>query len=100
MTAVASGDLPEEWGIGDQIHLEVYTRLSRIADLSELNAIVWFANSLIIDHVADKINVTDDDIIDLDNFLDHALLIEATIKRYLGDNYIQDYLDTLEDEND
>ena len=100
MTAIASGDIPEEWGLGDQLHLEVYTRLSRIADLGEYSAVVWFANDLIIQHALGKRKLSDDDIIDLDNFLDSALMADQTIRRYLGDNYITDYMNTLEDEND
>jgi len=100
MTAVASDDIPDEWGLGDQIHLEVYTRFSRIADMGEYSAICYFANQIIIDHVEGVRTIDDDIIIELDNFLDDALLIDQTIKRILGDNYITDYMKTLEDDNE
>jgi hypothetical protein len=100
VTATASDDMPDEWGLGDQLHLEVYTRLSRIADLGEYSAVVWFANDLIVQHALGKGKLSDDDLIDLDNFLDSALMADQTIRRYLGDNYIDNYLNTLEDDND
>ena len=100
MTAIASGDIPEEWGLGDQLHLEVYTRLSRISDLGEYSAVTWFANDLIVQHALGKHQLTDEDLIDLDNFLDSALMADHIIRRYLGDNYIDNYLNTLEDDND
>lgn len=100
MTAIASGDIPEEWGIGDQVHLELYTRLSNIADLGEFNAIIYFANQLILDHVDKKRAIDDDDLIALDKFLDHALLTNRIVKQYLGDNYVTDYIETLEDNDD
>lgn len=100
MTAIASDDMPDEWGLGDQLHLEVYTRLSRIADLGEYSAVVWFANDLIIQCAEGTLTLTDEDLIDLDNFLDTALMADHIIRRYLGDNYIDNYLNTLEDDND
>lgn len=100
MTAIASDDMPGEWGLGDQLHLEVYTRLSRIADLGEYSAVVWFANDLIVQHALGKRKLSDEDLIDLDNFLDSALMADHIIRRYLGDNYIDNYLNTLEDDND
>jgi len=100
VTAIASDDMPDEWGLGDQLHLEVYTRLSRIADLGESSAVAWFANDLIIQHATGSLTLTDEDLIDLDNFLDSALMADHIIRRYLGDNYINNYLDTLEDDND
>jgi hypothetical protein len=101
VTAIASDDMPDEWGLGDQLHLEVYTRLSRIADLGESSAVVMVRQR---PHRPARPQaqgtLSDDDLIDLDNFLDSALMADHTIRRYLGDNYIDNYLNTLEDDND
>jgi hypothetical protein len=41
--------------------------------------------------------VTDTDVIALDNFLDTCLQAEHIIRKYLGPNYITDYIETLEE---
>jgi hypothetical protein len=97
MTVIAGDHMPDEWNIGDQIHLEVYARLAKLMEVGEHNALMFFANELIMDAVERNRDVTDTDVIALDNFLDTCLQAEHIIRKYLGANYITDYIETLEE---
>jgi hypothetical protein len=97
MTKVAGGEENIEWGLGDQIHLELYARLHDLQRLAEHNALVWFANDLMADHVDDVVHLTDEEDITLDDFLDIAIQADRIVRKHLGQNYIADYLATLDE---
>jgi len=97
MTVIAGDHTPDEWNIGDQIHLEVYARLTQILTIGEHNALMFFAHQIIMDSVERNRDVAADDVIALDNFLDTCLQAEQIVRKHLGPNYIADYLETLEE---
>jgi hypothetical protein len=100
MTKVAGGEENIEWGVGDQLHLELYTRLHELQRLAHHNALVWFANDLMADHIEDHVHLTDDEDIALDNFLDAAIEADRIVRKHLGQTYVDDYMETLEEENE
>jgi hypothetical protein len=100
MTTVAGHHIPDEWNKGDQLHLEVYARFLKIKDTADQNALMHFAQDLIMDSLDDKRQVTVDDAIALGNFLDTCIEIDHIIRKYLGATYITDYLNTLEEDDE
>ena len=100
MTAIAGDEMPEEWNMRDQLHLEVYARITEIFRLGEHNALIFFTQEFMTDVVTSKIHADTDDLIKLDNMIDACIEADIILKRYLGPNYIDDYLDTLEEDDD
>ena len=91
MTAIAGDDLPEEWKLTDQIHLEAWAYHNKIDTLAEHNALVWFTRELLDNHT-----LTDEETFDLQEFLDTATTAHTIIEKYEGKHYIADYIDQLE----
>lgn len=102
MTAIASDNLEpsDEWGVGDEIHFELYMRLTELSRLSEHNALTYFANTLMVDAADGKRQLDDEEILDLDAFMDMCIHVDHIVQKHLGKEYIADYIATLEDNDD
>ena len=99
MTVIASDDIPEEWSQWDDIAVEVYSRIDHITRLGDFNALVFFADELFLDDDANKIELDEDDATILRDFLDDAIKADTIIQKYLGKDYIADYIETIETED-
>jgi hypothetical protein len=99
MTATASDDLPEEWSQWDDIAVEVFSRIDHVTRLGDFNALVFFADELFADDEANLIDL-DDDAATLSQFLDDAQQVDLIIQKYLGQSYIDDYIETTETEEE
>ena len=99
MTATASDDLPEEWSQWDDIAVEVFSRIDNITRLADFNSLVFFTDELFLDHEVNKVELDDDDIITLRDFLDLAQQTDTIIQKHLGQSYIDDYIETIETED-
>jgi hypothetical protein len=99
MTATASDDLPEEWSQWDDIAVEVFSRIDNITRLGDFNALVFFTDELFLDHEVNKVELDEDDIITLRDFLDLAQQADTIIQKHLGQSYIDDYIETIETED-
>jgi hypothetical protein len=99
MTAVASDDIPEQWSQWDDIAVEVFSRIDNITRLADHNALVFFTDELFLDHEVNKIELDEDDIITLRDFLDLAQQTDTIIQKHLGQSYIDDYIETIETED-
>lgn len=100
MTATASEDLPEEWGPMDEIHMEVWKHVEHLTEVADNNALVFFADTIILDDDSKKIDLDPEDGALLSHFLDLALEADTVVKKYLGKTYVQDYLETLTEGED
>lgn len=100
MTATASDDLPEEWSQWDDIAVEVFSRIDNITRLGDFNALVFFTDELFLDHEVNKVELDEDDIITLRDFLDLAQQADTIIQKHLGPSYIDDYIETIEMEEE
>lgn len=106
MTAIASGDMPDKWTLTDQVQLETYSFISEVIRLADTNALMFFAHGLLATALDDDIpakhkpQLTDEEFMNLDHYLAMSVDIDMIIRKYLGHNYIQDYLDKLEDDDD
>ena len=100
MTAIASDDTPEEWSLFDDIAVEVYSHIDAVERLGDFNALIFFADRLLLDDDIHKIDLDEDDAVTLHNFIDEAIKVESIITKYLDINYIRDYLETIETEDD
>jgi hypothetical protein len=100
MTATASDDLPEEWSQWDDIAVEVFSRIDNITRLGDFNALVFFTDELFLDHEVNKVELDEDDIITLRDFLDLAQQTDTIIQKHLGQSYIDDYIETIETEEE
>ena len=99
MTATASDDIPEEWSQWDDIAVEVFSRIDHVTRLGDFNALVFFADELLIDD-EDNLELDDEDAATLRDFLDHAIQADTIIQKYLGKDYIADYIETIETEEE
>ena len=99
MTATASDDLPEEWSQWDDIAVEVFSRIDHITRLGDFNALVFFADELFADDEANLIDL-DEDAATLSQFLDDAQQVDLIIQKHLGQSYIDDYIETIETEEE
>jgi len=99
MTATASDDLLEEWSQWDDIAVEVFSRIDHITRLGDFNALVFFADELFADDEANLIDL-DDDAATLSQFLDDAQQVDLIIQKHLGQSYIDDYIETIETEEE
>jgi hypothetical protein len=99
MNATASDDLPEEWSQWDDIAVEVFSRIDHVTRLGDFNALVFFADELFADDEANLIDL-DDDAATLSQFLDDAQQVDLIIQKYLGQSYIDDYIETIETEEE
>lgn len=99
MTATASDDIPEQWSQWDDIAVEVFSRIDNITRLAEFNALVFFTDELFLDHEVNKVELDEDDIITLRDFLDLAQQADTIIQKHLGQSYIDDYIETIETED-
>ena len=99
MTAIASDDIPEQWSQWDDIAVEVFSRIDNITRLADFNALVFFTDELFLDHEVNKVELDDDDIITLRDFLDLAQQTDTIIQKHLGQSYIDDYIETIETED-
>ena len=99
MTATASDDLPEEWSQWDDIAVEVFSRIDHVTRLGDFNALVFFADELFLDDEDNKLELDEDDAITLRDFLDQAIKADTIIQKYLGKEYIADYIETIETED-
>lgn len=100
MTAIKSDDTPEEWSQWDDIAVEVYSHLDLVERLGDFNALVFFTDQLFIDEVAKKRVIDDNDAEVLHHFLDQAIEVDTIIQKYFGKNYIADYIETIETEEE
>lgn len=100
MTATASDDLPEEWSQWDDIAVEVFSRIDHVTRLGDFNALVFFADELFADDEANLIDLDDDDAATLSQFLDDAQQVDLIIQKYIGKEYIADYIETIETEEE
>jgi hypothetical protein len=100
MTATASDDIPEEWSQWDDIAVEVFSRIDHVTRLGDFNALVFFADELFADHEANTIALDDEDAATLSQFLDDAIQADLIIQKYLGKDYIADYIETIETEEE
>ena len=100
MTATASDDLPEEWSQWDDIAVEVFSRIDHVTRLADFNALVFFADELFADDEANLIDLDDEDAATLSQFLDDAQQVDLIIQKYLGKDYIADYIETIETEEE
>ena len=99
MTAIASDDTPEAWSQWDDIAVEVFSRIDHITRLSDFNALVFFADELFLDDEDNKLELDEDDAVTLRDFLDIAIQADTIIQKYLGKDYIADYIETIETED-
>ena len=99
MTAIASDDTPEEWSQWDDIAVEVFSRIDYVTRLGDFNALVFFTDELFMDHEDNKIELDEDDAITLRDFLDYSIKTDTIIQKYLGKDYIADYIETIETED-
>jgi hypothetical protein len=97
MNATAGEEMPERWDIADEVHLEVYARVTEIIRLADYNALMFFAHQLLVDGTDKHFDVSDEHAIALDNFLDQCVEVDRIIRTNLGNTYITDYLDAMED---
>lgn len=95
MTATAAEELPEEWGPIDEIHMEVWKHTEHMIEVADNNALVFFADELISDDLTKVIELDPEEGETLQDFIDMALDVDKIVKKYLGKEYIQDYLKTL-----
>ena len=100
MTAIASDDTPEQWSRWDDIAVEVYSRIDNITRLADFNALVFFTDELFADDEANLIDLDDDDAATLAQFLDDAQHVDLIIQKYIGKDYIADYIETIETEEE
>lgn len=98
MTAIASDDLPEQWSQWDDIAVEVFSRIDNITRLGDFNALVFFTDELFADNEANTIDLDDEDAFKLAQFLTDAQEVDTIIQKYLGKNYIADYIESTETE--
>jgi len=99
MTAIAADDTPEEWSMFDDIAVEVYSHFDTVERLADFNALIFFADRLLLDDEVHKVDLDEDDAVILHNFIDDAIKVEAIITKHLDINYISDYLETIETED-
>lgn len=97
MNATVGDDIPEQWDIADEVHLEVYARVSEIIRLADYNALMFFAHQILVDGTDKRVAVSDEHAIALDNFLDLCVQVDSIIRTNLGNTYITDYLEAMED---
>lgn len=100
MNTTLGDDTPDGWGITDDISLQMLIHVQEIAEVAEHNALVFFAHRLIIDDMEDERALLDDDMELLDAFMDQAVAVDKIVKRYMGDNYISDYIESLEEDDE
>ena len=98
MTAIASDDTPEEWSKWDDIAVEVFSRIDHITRLADFNALVFFADELLIDD-EDNLELDDEDAATLRDFLELSQQTDTIIQKHLGPSYITDYIETIETED-
>lgn len=96
MTAIASDDTPEEWSQWDDVALEVYSHIDLIERLGDFNTLVYFTDKLFMDEMVHKVELDPDHAETMRNFLDQAIKVDNIIKKYLGENYIADFMKTLD----
>jgi hypothetical protein len=68
--------------------------------VADNNALVFFADTIILDDDNKKIDLDPEDGALLSHFLDLALEADTVVKKYLGKTYVQDYLETLTEGED
>ena len=96
MTAIASDDTPEEWSQWDDIAVEVYSHIELIERIGDFNALVFFTDKLFIDETLKKVTLDDDDAVTLHNFLDEAIKVDTILQKYIGKDYIRNYIEIHE----
>lgn len=84
----------DTWTLGDDIHFEAYKYHQAIDELANNNATVWFTRELLDDFSP----LTEEEIRDLEEFLDTALHTDRIIKTHMGDTYVDDYMEQLDEE--
>lgn len=99
MTAIASDDTPEPWSHWDDIAVEVYSHLDNIERLSDINALVFFTDQLFANEQQHTITLDPSDAHILNNFLTEAITVDTIIQKYFGPNYVDDYIETIETED-
>lgn len=99
MTATASDDIPEEWGMIDDIHLTVYKSVMEVQDVAEHNALVYFADELLINDTIHRIDMDPEDATKLMSFIGNAIDSHKIVQKYLGTTYVQDFIQQLEEDN-
>lgn len=99
MTTTASDDIPEEWGIIDDIHLKVYKSVMEVQDVAEHNALVYFADELLINDSINRVDVDPDDAAKLVAFITNAIDSNKIVQKYLGTTYVQDYIQQFEEDD-
>lgn len=88
----------EIWSDIDQMLSDLLSKQEEIYEISDNNALVGFADSLQYAHFTEEIDMEQEDLEILLMFLKQVGTVEATVKKYLGENYIQDYLESLMEE--
>lgn len=98
MTAIASDDTPEEWSQWDDIAVEVFSRIDNITRLADMNALVFFTDELLLAAEVKKIELDDEDVVIVRDFLTLAQHTDTIIQKHFGKNYVADYIETIETE--
>jgi hypothetical protein len=96
MTAIKSDDTPEQWSKWDDIAVEVYSHLDLIERIGDFNALVFFADQLFINEVNKRIELDPEDAHIMHQFLDDAIKVDTILQKYLGKDYIGNYIEQHE----
>ena len=82
----------DTWTLGDDMHFEAYKYHKEIDRLANNNATVWFTRELLDEFSA----LTEEEIRDLEEYLDATLNVDKIIQTHYGPNYIDDYMEQLD----
>ena len=92
---------PEHWSTWDDIAVEIHTVRDTIERLGDYNTLVFFTDQLLALEAEGEVELDDDDINMLEDFHDDATTIDKRIQKHLGKDYITDYIETIDtEEND
>ena len=104
MTAIASDDTPEPWSHWDDIAVEVYSHIDLVERIGDFNALVFFTDQLFINELNKHIQLDPKDAHTMHHFLDEAIKVDTILQKYLGKDYIANYIELHEidwtDENE
>lgn len=77
-------------------HGEASVTAEEVATLIDMNSLMFFAAKLSLGQEDGMIEMSPEEDDMITQFQNDAVLMHVIIKRYLGDDYVNDYIDNLE----
>lgn len=92
--------MSNEWSQADDFQLHLHTLVEDMEDVFDFNSLVFFAAHILAGQKAGLNNIPKGDEKLLTAFIGYCKGVDALFKEKLGEDYLQQYIDQLPDDDD